>query len=299
MAITSLGRLADLQVFCRVADLGQFAAAAEQLNLPPSSVSRAVQRLEARLGANLFTRTTRRVTLTDDGVFLFQQAREALQQIENAELVVAGANAKPVGRLRIAVPTTYGQLKILPQIPAFEQKYPELALEVHVTNREIDVIDEGFDLVIRLGQQPSSALISRVLENGTIGTFAAPGYLERAPPLNDLLDLDGHRCIGFVYPGSNRRMDWEFVVNGRHERRATANGAVIVSDPMGMVALAVAGGGLIQTGHYVIEDHMSAGRLVEVLKPFAGVRRAITALYPPNRRSSAKLRAFFTFFGHR
>jgi DNA-binding transcriptional LysR family regulator len=297
MSLTSLGHLADLQVFCRVAELGRFAAAAEQLSLPASSVSRAVQRLEARLGANLFTRTTRRVALTDDGSFFFQQAREALQQIENAEHVVGGANAKITGRLRIAVPTTYGQIRVLPRVPAFEALYPDLAMEIHVTNREIDLVEEGFDLVIRLGQQPASALISRTLETGTIGTFASPSYLENSPPLHDLADLEHHRCIGFIYPGMPRRMEWEFLVDGQHVSRATANGALIVSDPIGMVTLALAGGGVIQTGHYVVEDHLQAGRLVEVLTPFAGAKRSIIALYPANRRSSAKLRAFLAFFG--
>ncbi|MGL4235560.1 LysR substrate-binding domain-containing protein [Tabrizicola sp.] len=297
MPLTSLGHLADLTVFCRVAELGHFGAAADQLSLPPSSVSRAVQRLEARLGVSLLTRTTRRVALTDDGSFFLQQAREALQQIEDAEHIVGGANARVVGRLRIAVPTTYGQIRILPRIPAFEALYPDLSLEIHVTNRMIDVVEEGFDLVIRLGQQPSSALVSRTLETGTIGTFASPSYLDRAPPLDDLLDLDRHRCIGFLYPGSPRRMDWEFVVDGRHERRVTGNGALVVSDPMGMVALALAGGGLIQTGHYVVDEHLRSGRLVEVLTSFVGARRPIIALYPPNRRSSAKLRAFLAFFG--
>jgi DNA-binding transcriptional LysR family regulator len=297
MPMTALGHLADLQVFCRVAELGRFAAAAEQLDLPASSVSRAVQRLEARLGASLLTRTTRRVSLTDDGAFFLQQAREALQQIEDAELAVGGANARPVGRLRIAVPTTYGQLRILPRMPAFEAAYPGLTLEIHVTNREIDLIEEDFDVVIRLGQQPASALLSRTLETGTIGVFAAPGYLGDAPPLDDLLDLDRHRCIGFIYPGIAKRMDWEFLVDGRHERRSVSGGTLIVSDPMGMVALALAGGGLIQTGHYVVEEYLAAGRLIEVLKPYAGVGRAIVALFPPNRRHSAKVRAFLSFFG--
>jgi DNA-binding transcriptional LysR family regulator len=297
MTISTLGHLADLQVFCRVAELGHFASAAELLDLPASSVSRAVQRLEARLGVNLLTRTTRRVALTEDGAAFFAQAREALQQIADAELSVGGANARPVGKLRIAVPTTYGPLRILPRIPAFEAAYPDLTLEIHVTNREIDLVEEGFDIVVRLGQQPSSGLLSRALLVGDLGVFASPDYLAAAPPLDDLLDLDRHRCIGFIYPGSGRRMDWEFLVDGQHEKRAPGQGPVIVSDPMGMVALALAGGGLIQTGRYVVEEHLASGRLVETLKPFAGAKRAVIALYPPNRRGSARVKAFLSFFG--
>jgi DNA-binding transcriptional LysR family regulator len=291
------GHLADIAVFSRSAELGQFAAAAEQLRLPPSSVSRAIQRLEARLGASLFTRTTRRVALTETGAVFFQQVRQALQQIEDAEIAAGGAEARPVGRFRLAVPTTYGHVRILPRLPDFQRRNPGLQLEVHVTNRVIDLVEENFDVVIRLGQQPSSGLIARTLENLPIGTFAAPSYLEARGEPTEPSDLARHVCIGFVYPGSPEPLEWEFMAAGRHHRIAAANGPTIVHDPMGMVTLAVAGGGLIQTGRYVVAEHLAAGRLVEVLESFAGVTRPIVALYPPNRRHSAKLRAFFDAFG--
>ncbi len=297
MRIVSFGHLADLEIFCRAAETGRFAAAAEQLALPPSSVSRAIQRLEARLGVTLFTRTTRKVALTEEGAFFFREARQALQQIEDAELSVGGAHRRATGLMRIAVPTSYGHVRILPRIPAFQALHPHLGLEIHVTNRDLDVVEDGYDLAIRLGNQPSSALISRTLENGRIGVFASPGYLAHAPALDSLEDLARHRCIGFVYPSLGRSpLPWEFLVDGELKRISAPNGATIVSDPLGLVTLALADGGLMQTGHYLVAEHLASGRLVEVLGFFAGVTRPIVALYPSNRRGSAKLRAFLDFF---
>ena len=284
--------LNDIEVFCRAAELGRFAAAAEALRLPPSSVSRAIARLEARLGTPLFTRTTRRITLTEPGAALFQAARVALQQIADAELAVGGAAARPVGLLRVAAPTTYGNLRVLPLLPEFHRRYPELRLEIHVTNRVIDLVEEDFDLVIRLGPQPPSALVSRTLDRGLIGTYAAPAYLAERPQPRSLDELADHVCVGFIYPGSPQPMPWEFLHEGRHLREPRANGPVIAYDPMGLVALAVAGGGLIQTGRYVVVEHLAAGRLVEVLTEFAGVRRPIVALFPANRRLSAETSRF-------
>jgi DNA-binding transcriptional LysR family regulator len=290
------GRWADIEVFCRAAEFGRFAAAAEALGLPPSSVSRAIQRLEARLGVPLFTRTTRRVVLTEDGAMFFQAAREGLQQVEDAEHAVGSVAGRPVGRFRIAVPTTYGAARILPRMPAFARQNPGLDMEIHITNRAVDVVEENFDLVVRLGVQAPSALVQHTLETLPIGTFAAPSYLaERGVP-GALDDLARHVCIGFVYPGSGQVLDFEFLDRGRPQRRPPGRGPTIVHDPLGMVALGLAGGGLFQTGHYVVQEHLDAGRLVEVLAAHAGVRRPIVALFPANRRLSPKVRAFFGFF---
>ena len=187
---------------------------------------------------------------------LFQAARGAFQQIEDAELAVGGAGVRPVGLLRVAVPTTYGNIRVLPRLPEFQRRYPEVRLEVHVTNRVIDLVEEEFDLVIRLGPQPPSSLVSRTLENGAIGTYAAPDYLERRGPLRNPDDLAEHACIGFIYPGSAQPMPWEFLRDGLHVREERANDTVIAYDPMGMVTLALAGGGLIQTGRYVVAEHL-------------------------------------------
>lgn len=287
--------LADIEIFCRVADLGHFARAAEDLRLAPSAVSRAVRRLEARLGAPLFTRTTRRVTLTAEGAMYFQACRAALQSIADATLAVSGAQARVTGRLKVALPTSYGQKRVLPHLPAFQARHPGVDLEVHVTNRIIDVVEEDFDLVVQIGHPPVSSLMTRVIEHGRIGVFAAPAYLARRPAPRHPRDVAQHVAIGFVLTGRIAPLDLLFQEGARALRIPAPPGPVVVHDPMGMVALGLAGGGLFQTGHYVVEQDLAAGRLVEVLADFAGVTRPIVAVYPPNRRLSAKLRAFLEF----
>ncbi|WP_376099617.1 LysR family transcriptional regulator [Roseomonas sp. CCTCC AB2023176] len=288
--------LSDVEVFCRVADLGGFSRAAGAMGLAPSVVSRSVARLEARLGTPLFTRTTRRVTLTQEGAVYFQGCREALASIEEAGQAVSGAAGQVAGRLRIAVPTTYGNVRILPRLPAFMARHPAVMPEVHVTNRVIDLVEEGFDLVIRIGEQPPSSLIQRVLETLPIGVFAAPAYLAAhgMPAVPE--DIARHRCIGFLWPGVPRAFDFLFRCDGKPLAIAPPPGPVIAHDPMGMVALGLAGGGLFQTGHYVVQEHLDRGTLIEVLADHAGATRSVVALYPPNRRFSARLRAFLGFF---
>jgi DNA-binding transcriptional LysR family regulator len=289
--------LADIQVFCRVAELGGFARAAEALLLTSSAVTKAVQRLETRLGTSLLIRTTRRVTLTEEGAVLFQHCRAALQSIEEATLAVGGTRGRAVGRLRVALPTTYGQKRIFPRLPGFQAQHPGLELELHVTNRVIDLVEEGFDLVVQLGQPPVSSLIQKVLEHASIGVFAAPSYLAERPALRHPRDLAAHVAIGFVLNGAVQPLDFTFVEDGRTQLVRPPPGPVVVHDPMGMVALGIAGGGLFQTGHYVVAEELAQGRLVEVLVAHGGATRPVVATYPPNRRLSAKVRAFLDYFG--
>lgn len=288
---------ADIEVFCHAAETRRFATTAEALRLPPSSVSRAIQRLEARLGVSLFTRTTRQVTLTEEGALFYRHARGALQQIEDVEVALGDARGRPQGGFRIAVPTTYGNKVILPATPAFLAANPALQLEVHVTNRVIDLVEEGFDLVVRLGEQPSSALVSRTLTNGRIGIFASAGYVRAhgAPDTPD--DIARHSCIRLVYPGTPQPLPFIVLEAGSQRLIAPGAGPTVVGDPIGMISLGFAGAGLFQTGRYLVADELASGELVELLRDWSGATRPIVALYPANRRLSAKVRAFLDWFG--
>lgn len=287
----------DIEVFCHAAETRRFAVTADALQLPPSSVSRAIQRLEARLGVPLFTRTTRQVTLTDEGALLHRQARAALQQIEDVEQALIDASGRPKGSFRIALPTTYGNKIVLPAIPTFLASNPDLELEIHVTNRVIDLIEEGFDLVVRLGEQPSSALLSRTLTNGRIGIFAAASYVQARGAPEAPEDIPLHRCVRFVYPGTPQALPFVVIEAGAQRLVEPGPGPTVVGDPMGMISLGLAGAGLFQTGRYLVEDELAKGDLVEVLGDWSGATRPIVAMYPANRRLSAKVRAFMDWFG--
>jgi DNA-binding transcriptional LysR family regulator len=158
-------QLGSIEIFCKAAELGHFAATAEFLGVTPAAVSRSVKRLEERLATKLFIRTTRNVRLTDDGRLYFEQCKAALEQIESAERSIAGQQDHAVGTLRISVPSTYGHYRMLPRLPKFMAQHPRLKVEVSVSNRNVDFIEEGFDLAIRLGTPPDSQLVARPLES--------------------------------------------------------------------------------------------------------------------------------------
>lgn len=288
-------QLGSIELFCRAAEAGSFTAAAEAAGVTPAAVSRSVARLEARLGVRLFVRTTRQIRLTDDGRAYFERCRPALAEIEDAERAVAGSRSAPAGLLRISVPTTYGHYRVLPRLPEFLRRYPELRVEVNVANRQIDFVEEGYDLAIRLGEPPDSGLVARRLEDAALGVFAAPAYLARRGTPASLEALRGHDCIQFILPRTGRPMPWVFRDGGADVDFPFASRVQVSDDVLGCVTLARAGAGLFQIYRFIVEDELRRGELVEVLQPYAGRSRPFCLLYPRNRHLSQRVRAFVDF----
>ena len=288
-------QLGSIELFCKAAELNSFTAAAGALGITPAAVSRSVGRLEARLGVRLFVRSTRQIRLTDDGRLFFEQCEQALSQIAEASRVLAGQQNIPSGSLRISVPTTYAHYRLLPMLPAFAAAFPKVKLDISISNRNIDFVDEGFDLAIRLGQPQDSRLVARKLENASLGVFAAPAYLKRRGVPKTLAELRHHDCIQFVLPSSGRPVPWLFTEDGRHTEATFAGQLRIHEDVLGGVGYARAGGGLFQTYHFIAAEAIEAKALVEVLKANAGRSRPFSILYPQNRHMSARVRAFVDF----
>lgn len=288
-------QLGSIELFCRAAELQGFTAAAQALGVTAAAVSRSVGRLEARLGVRLFTRTTRVIRLTEAGQAYFIECRQALSQITEAERAVTGLQAAPTGLLRISVPTTYGHYRLLPLLPKYAAAYPGVKLEINLSNRNIDFVEDGYDLAIRMGEPQDSRLVSRKLEDATLGVFAAPKYVRRRGTPKSLAALRAHECIQFVLPSSGRGMDWIF----REKDRDVAfefEGAIRVEDDvLGCVSYARAGGGVFQIYDFIAQPYVESGELIEVLKPLRGRSRPFTLLYPQNRYLSAKVRTFNAF----
>lgn len=283
-------QIGSIQIFCKAAEVGSFTAAAELLGVTPAAVSRSVARIEKRLGMQLFARSTRQVRLTENGRLYFQQCREAIEQIEDVERVLTGNHSTPVGALRISVPTTYGHFRLLPLLEKFRRKYPQVVLEVDISNRNIDFVEEGFDLAIRLGTPQDSRLVARCLEDAALGVYASPDYLARRGEPRTLDDLRRHDCIQFVRPSTGRPMSWLFrdgdaAVDWPFESSARFSG-----DVLGCVGYAAAGGGLFQTFDFIAASPQYRG-LVEVLPEYRGRSRPFCILYPHNRHLSARVRA--------
>jgi DNA-binding transcriptional LysR family regulator len=285
-------QLGTIEVFCKAAELGSFTLAAETLGLTQGSVSRSVARLEERLGVRLFQRTTRKVRLTDDGELYRSQCQQALDQIAEAERAITGHQAEPAGVLRVSAPTTYGNFRLMPWLPAFAERYPKVTVEVNVSNRNVDFFDEGYDLAIRLGEPKDSRLIARHLEDATLGVFASPDYLRQHGAPRSVEALREHELIQFVLPSTGRPMAWLLRRDGRDVEHSFSSNRRVHEDVLGAVNWALAGGGLFQIYHFIADEHVRQGRLVEVLKPFNGASRPFSVLYPRNRHLSARVRAF-------
>ncbi len=288
-------QLGSIELFCLAAEHGGFTAAALVAGVTPAAVSRSVSRLEERLGVRLFVRTTRHIRLTEGGRSYFEQCRLALTQLVDAEREVTGQQLNPSGVLRISLPTTYGHYRILPLLPAFRERYPGVKVEVHLSNRNIDFVGEGYDLVIRVRAQPDSGLIARHLEDAVLVLVASPAYLQRAGIPETLDDLAHHECIQFELPSSGRRISWLFKENGK-DREVHTDGSYCCSDDvLGGVTLAKSGAGLFQTYRFIVEQELAEGKLLEVLRPHSGRSRPFSLLYPHSRHIPIRVRVFVDF----
>lgn len=289
-------QLGSIEMFCKAAELHSFTSAAEILGLTPASVSRSISRLESRLGVRLFARTTRHIRLTTEGEIYYRQCQQALEQIAEVERLITGTQKVPSGNLRISVGTPYAHHRLLPLISKFQSEFPQVQLEISISNRVIDFVDDGFDLAIRLGKPKDSRLIAHKLEDATLGVFASPDYLkDRGIPVT-LDDIYNHTCIKFILPSTGKPMAWVFKDEKGNDIDLTIRSSYSISDDvLGAVNWAASNGGLFQIYHFVAQSPSYQCKLVEVLKDYSGRTRQFSILYPQNRHLSARVKAFVGF----
>ncbi|HAZ4813953.1 TPA: LysR family transcriptional regulator [Enterobacter cloacae] len=283
--------LGDVEVFITVVEHGSFTAAAVVLSTTPSVLSRAVSRLEARLGRQLLQRTTRRVGLTEAGRVYLEQARSAFALLDDAEREGRGQEGDLTGRVRMSVPTTYGHYRLPPLLARFAQHYPRVQVELNITNRNVDLIAEGFDLAIRLGQLPDSGLVARKLEDAALLLVASPDYLHRMGSPQTLEELHRHTCLPFIMPRTGRIAPWVFRDEERDIDWLPGSAIEISEDVLGVVSLAEQGMGICQSYEFIVRDRIQRGQLVEVLPHLRGRSRPFSVLFAPHRRQSAATRA--------
>ncbi len=299
MATVDSVQLGSIEQFCKAAEFGSFTMAAEFFGVTPAAVSRSISRLEQRLGVRLFSRTTRSVKVTNEGELFWKECQVALDQIAEAERAITGAQTVPSGLLRISVSAAYGTYRLLPLMPRFTDMYPQIDIELSISDKIIDFVEEGFDLAIRLGIQRDSRLVAYKLEDVPLGVFASPDYLSKKGLPRSLNDLDTHDCIQYISPNTGRPLPWLF--RGDHGGKAEEidlplkSRMRVLNDALGCVAWVNAGGGLYQTYRFAAADAVKRGDLVEVLQAFGGRSRPFSILYPQNRHLSARVRAFVDF----
>lgn len=284
-------RLGDAEAFLASVDAGSLTAAGRALGTTPSAVSRAIVRLERRLGVQLLRRTTRNLSLTDAGRVYLDHARQAFALFDDGERAVQGSGDEVSGRIRISAPTTYGLHRLPARLCAFAQRFPRVEIELSIENRNVDLIAEGFDLAIRRGVPPDSGLVARKLENAALCVVAAPDYLARAGTPADVAALSAHRCLPFVLPSTGKVVPWLFRESSHDLEWMPQANVRVAGDVLGVVAMAEAGLGLCQTYVFAVGTQLRDGRLVEVLPRARGRSYPFSLLYPPHRRLSAACRA--------
>jgi DNA-binding transcriptional LysR family regulator len=240
-------------------------------------------------------RTTRQVRLTDVGQRYYDQCRQALGQLSEAEREASGQQLEPSGLVRLSLPTSYGHYRVLPLLPAFSRRYPDIEIEVSLSNRNIDFTDEGFDLAVRGRTPPDSGLVARKLEDAGLLIAASPSYLKRHRAPRAPEDLARHDCIQFVLPSSGQVVPWLLQREGRIIEWTTDGRLRCADDILAPITLARAGAGLVQTYRFLVEDDLHEGRLVEVLAEHAGASRPFSLIYPANRHMPLRVRVLIDF----
>jgi DNA-binding transcriptional LysR family regulator len=284
-----MDRIDAMRLFARVVERRSFTQAAQDLEVPRSTATEVVKQLEARLGVRLLQRTTRHVAPTLDGDAYYRHCLKVVAEIEEGEAAFSGA--KPSGVLHVDVHGTLARHFMLPGLPRFLERYPDLRLFIGEGDRLVDLIKEGVDCVLRVGELANSGMVARRVAVLEEGTFASPAYIERYGEVLGLDDLEKHRIVGFVSSATGQVLPLEFTVGGR-VRHVTPRVAVSVTAAETMVSAARLGLGLIQVPSYHIAADLEAGRLVEVLKDYRPLPTPVSLLYPQARQLSPRVRVF-------
>jgi LysR family transcriptional regulator for bpeEF and oprC len=286
-----MDRMLAMQAFARVVEVGGFTKAGDSLQLSKTTVSDLVQSLEKHLGVRLLQRTTRRVTVTPDGAAFYQRCAVILSDLEEAEASVMQARVAPKGRLRVDMPGALARLFVIPQLPPFLARYPDLRLELGMGLRPVHLLEEGIDCVVRLGMQSDSSLVSRRIGTMSFVCCASPAYLREHGTPRRPEDLPAHRCVNYVSNRTGRVMDWEFARGGQ-KVQLTLDGVLAVNDHDAYVVAALMNFGIVKVANYVAQPYLESGQLTEVLADWTAEQLPIAVLYPQSRHLSAKVRVF-------
>lgn len=287
-----MDRLEAMRLYTRIVELGSFTAAADDLNLPRATVTHAIKRLEARLGAQLLQRTTRRVRATRDGETYYGHCLRLLADVDEVETDFREALVQPKGRLRVDLPATLARLLVIPALRDFFARYPQIQLDIGTGDRFVDLVREGVDCVLRIGELGDSGMVGRRVAMLEQVTVAGAAYVHRHGLPDSLAALqDGHLAVNWVSPTTRRAEPLEFMV-GRKRREIALPGCVSVSGVDAYLGCCEAGLGIAQMPRYRIVDALKSGRLREILPAHPPPSLPMTILYPQQRQMPARLRVF-------
>ncbi|MFO1406340.1 MAG: LysR family transcriptional regulator [Steroidobacteraceae bacterium] len=291
-----MDRLQALTSFAKVVEFGSFARAAERLGVSTSAVSRQVADLEAHLETRLLNRTTRRLSLTESGQVYYERCVQLLAELEEADAQVRSTSVAPRGMLRVTCGISFGVRYLAPLIADFAGRHPAVSFDLDLSDRIVDIVEEGYDVAVRIGASRSQSLVSRRIGSTRMVCCASPGYLARRGEPATPGDLAAHDCLAYSYVSDSDH--WRFEAGGLETtvrvpvRHHANNGRMLA-------ALAVAGAGVVYEPDFIVAPDIQAGRLVRLFPGLRGPVAPISAVYPSRRHLSAKVRAFVDFLAGR
>ncbi|MRT04528.1 LysR family transcriptional regulator [Ewingella americana] len=287
-----MNKLQAMEVFVQVVDTGGFTRASENLKLPKATVSTLIQSLEASLSVKLLNRTTRHVSVTADGAAYYERCLRILSEVRDAEDSVGRNRLSPAGRLRVDAPTGLASTVIIPALPEFFARYPDIQLELGCSDRQVDLVEEGVDCAIRGGRRlADSRLVARRVGTMNYVTCASPAYLEQYGRPMHPNDLVNHRCVNYFSARTGKVFDWYFTQN-EQRLQVTLSSHMAVSDSYAYTAAGLSGLGIIQMADFLMAEMIAEGRLISILDDWSNEPLPIHVVYPQNRHLSAKVRVF-------
>lgn len=290
--MTKLPDFEALAIFAKVVELRSFAAAASELMLSKATVSKAVSRLEKRLGARLFNRTSRRLALTDAGQRLATRAARLLADGEEAENETLAQSTAPRGLVRLAVPMTFGVTKVAPLLPKFLAQYPDVSIDLHLSDAAVDLIGEGFDAALRIARLPDSSLIARRLCAMPRYTVAAPSYLKRHGRPTHPMHLAQHKCFGYAYLSTNI---WHYTNAAGEQASVRPAGPLRVNNGEAVMPALIAGLGIADLPEFIVGDAIASGKVEVILKGWKQPEAAVHLLTPPGGPRPARVEVLADF----
>ncbi|RYX97804.1 MAG: LysR family transcriptional regulator [Comamonadaceae bacterium] len=287
-----MDKFSAMQAFVRVVEAGTFTKAADSMDLPKPTVTRLIQDLEKELDTKLLNRTTRKVTVTVDGAAYYEQASRLLGEVHELESSMSRAKASPRGRLRVDVPASLGIAVIIPALPDFHARYPDIQLDLGVSDRQIDMVAENVDCVIRGGELLDQSLVARRIGDLYLQATATPEYLKRHGTPQHPGELESkHRLIRYASPRTGKVFAFEFYKDGETVE-VNGNYQLSVNDSNASVAAGLAGLGILHTASFLVQDHITAGRLEPLFPGWCTQSIPMHVVYPPNRHLTNKVRVF-------
>lgn len=295
--MSKLDRMRNLNallVFVKVAETRSFTLAAQRLGLTSSAISKSIARLEQELGVKLLTRSTRLVSLTGEGTSFFERCRQILTEIEDAETAVTSTTATPKGRLRLQMPVGFGRRVVVPKMWEFTQRYPELSVDIELSDRLVDLTYEAVDAVIHIGPVTDDRVVAHNLCSLSFAAYASPEYLAKHGIPKSPDDLDHHQCLAYLLPMTGDHREWRFTKDGKDFSRVVS-GALNINNAETLLEAAIAGAGIVMVSDFIAGNALRSGKIQRILSDYVVAGPEVSIIHLPRSTLAAKVRALVDY----